>query len=182
MWIAVPGVFLAGLGAQVQCQPAEARPSLEGLQAQIDALAPGPLRVFDALGEEIGLLVRFGDSLRVYLESIGASIFLDSEEGFLIVESPGGQVIFEDLNCQGQGFVPQRFVARLTGENGRFFIGRRVPSVDLGLTYQSRFGGACFNDQLSGPINGVVPADEIMLEDLGLSFPLAAPLYVAPGS
>ena len=111
-------VMAFGLSAaQVQCQGAEARPSLEALQAQINALAPGSLRVFDALGEEIGLLVRFGDSVRVYLESIGASILLDSE-GFLIVEPAGGHVIFEDLNCQGQGFVPRQFVARLTGEGG----------------------------------------------------------------
>ena len=88
--------------AQVQCQQAEARPSLDGLQTQINALAPGSLRVFDALGEEIGLLVRFGDSLRVYLESIGASIFLDSE-GFLIVESPGGQIIYEGFGLSGSG-------------------------------------------------------------------------------
>jgi hypothetical protein len=166
----------------VQCQGAEARPSLEGLKAQIDGLAPGSLRVFDALGEEIGLLVRWSPtSPRVYLESIGASIFLDSE-GFLIVESPGGQIVFEDFDCQGQGFVPRQFVARLTGEGGRFFVGRGE-SVDLGLDYQSRLGGTlCNNDQASGPINEVVPADEILLEDLGLTFPVPAPPYVAPGS
>ena len=184
----VPGAFLVLAvfflsGAEVQCQGAGARPSLAGLQAQIDALAPGSLRVFDALGGEIGLLVQFSQSAnhRVYVESIGASILLDSD-GFLVVESPGGQVIFEDLNCQGQAFVPRNFVGRLTGEGGRFFVGRGE-SVDLGLDYQSRLPGfSCNNDQVSGPINGVVPADEVMLEDLGLTVPLPAPPFVAPGS
>ena len=96
----------------------------------------------------------------------------------MVVESPGGQVIFEDLDCLGQAFVPQHFVGRLTGEGGRFFVGRGE-SLDLGLDYQSRLPFVCNNDQASGPINAVVPADEVMLEDLGLSFPLPAPPYVA---
>ncbi len=120
----------------MQCQQAEARPSLDGLQAQIDALAPGSLRVFDALGVEIGLLVRSsqqsGTPLRVYLETIEASILLDSG-GFLIVETPGGQILFEDLDCQGQAFVERHFVGRLTGEGGRFFVGRGESFVLLRL-------------------------------------------------
>ena len=158
---ALLGAFFVGLGAQVQCPgTTEARPSLESLQAQIDALAPGPLRVFDALGEEVGLLVDPASSnglFRVYLESIEASILLDPVGGTLFVESPGGQVIFEDPDCEGQGFVAREYVARLSGDIDRFFIGRRVPSVDLGLDYGSRSGGGCSNDQEGGPINDVVP-------------------------
>ena len=150
---------------------------------------PGPpgtsgaqLSVFDATGAEIGLLVdsSLGEQFIVYLESVDATILL-AVDGTWLVESPGGQIIFEDFDCQGQGFVPLEFVARVTGESGRFFIGRRgAPPVDLGTGYESRWLGACANDQNSGPINDVIPADEILFEDLGLTFPLPGPIYVAP--
>ena len=56
-----------------------------------------------------------------------------------------------------------------------------VPSTDR--AYQSRLPGTiCYNDQHSGPLTDAVPADEVSLGDLGLSFPLPAPLYVAPGT
>jgi hypothetical protein len=113
---------------------------------------------------------------RVFLESTGVTILLDLDGG-LVVESPGGQVIFGDLDCEGQAFVPRRYVGRLTGEGGRFFVGRRVPSVDP--EYQSRQPGVnCYNDQNSGPQTNMVPADEVMLEDLGIEFPRPGPLYV----
>lgn len=138
--------------------------------------------MFDALGTEIGWLAQWnanGESraYRVYLDRVEATILLDVG-GTLVIESPGGQVFFEGLDCTGQAFVERRYVGRVTGEGGRLFIGRRVPSSDP--EYQSRLPGVCANDQVSGQHTDAVPADEITLGDLGLSLPLPAPLYVAP--
>ena len=142
--------------------------------------------MFDANGTEIGPLVQGqpggpGDGqFWVYLESIGATVKL-LQSGDLYVH--GDQIFFSELNCQGQAYVQRGFVAYLAGTNpagsGRLFVGQRVPSVDP--NYLSRLPGTlCYNDQHSGPLTDAVPADEISLGDLGLSFLLPAPLYIAP--
>jgi hypothetical protein len=143
---------------------------------------PGPsLRVFDALGTEIGWLAQWNSgseigTYRVFVESVGATIRLDLG-GTLTPETPGGQIFFSELDCIGQAFVERRYVGRVTSEGGRFFIGRREPSSDP--DYLSRLPGInCNNDQDSEPLLDAVAADEIALEDLGLTFPLPAPLYV----
>ena len=136
--------------------------------------------MFDALGNEIGWLVSFGTlQHRVYLDSVGATVTLDVD-GTLVIES--ATVSFEDLDCTGQGYVERRFVGRVVGdgigEDVRLFIGRAVPSFDT-VDYLSQFVGQCNNGQQQ-PLTDAIPADEITLEDLGLTFPLPAPLYVAP--
>jgi hypothetical protein len=143
---------------------------------------PGPsLRVFDALGAEIGWLAQWNSgseigTYRVFVESVGATIRLDLG-GTLTPETPGGQIFFAEFDCMGQAFVERRYVGRVTSEGGRFFIGREEPSSDP--EYLSRLPGInCNNDQDSGPLLDAVPADEIVIEDLGLTFPLPAPLYV----
>ena len=46
-------VFYGLLGVEIQCQQAEARPSLADLQAQIDALSAEVLHVFDRNGVDV---------------------------------------------------------------------------------------------------------------------------------
>jgi hypothetical protein len=147
---------------------------------------PGPsLRVFDALGAEIGWLAQWNSgseigTYRVFVENVGATIRLDLG-GTLTPETPGGQIFFAEFDCMGQAFVERRYVGRVTSEGGRFFIGREEPSSDP--EYLSRLPGInCNNDQDSGPLVDAVPADEIVIEDLGLTFPLPAPLYVGLSS
>ena len=142
---------------------------------------PGPaLHVFDALGTDIGLLAQWNNpdaelrQYRVYLDSVKATVLLDVG-GTLVIES--AQPFFEDADCTGQAFIERRYVKRVAGEGGRLFIGRGVPSFDP--EYQSRLPGpVCANDQASGPLTNAVPADEITLDDLGLSFPRPGPLYI----
>ena len=154
----------------------------DGVQGETGPVGPpGPsLRVFDALGIEIGWLVVWGPNHhRVYLESVGATTRLEVG-GTLVIES--ATVSFEDLDCTGQGYVERRFVGRVEGdgigEGVRLFIGREVPSFDT-VDYLSQFVGQCNNGQQQ-PLTDAIPADEITLDDLGLTFPLPAPLYVAP--
>jgi len=136
--------------------------------------SPSP-RVFDALGTEVGLLAQWhnpNDEFRTYpvsLESVRATILLDVG-GKLVIESPGGQVFLAEPDCTGQAYDDRRYVATVTGEGGRLFIGREVPSSNPDS--ESRLPGpTCANDQLSSPLMNSVPADEITLDDLGLSFP-----------
>ena len=150
---------------------------------------PGvPLAVYDANGTEIGPLVegapggRSDNLLWVYLESINATVRLSPAGNLSIYDD---QIFFSELNCQGQAYVKHGYAAYLAGTNptgsGRLFVGQRVPSVDP--DYESRLGGpTCANDQASGPLTDAVPADEVSLGDFGLSFPLPAPLYIAPGT
>ena len=61
----------------------------------------------------------------------------------------------------------------------RFFVGRVAPYTTL--RYASWFyQGVC--DNQSGEHVEMIPADEVSLTDLGLSFPLPGPLHIAPGA
>ena len=143
---------------------------------------PGPsLRVFDALGTEIGWLleVEGHNAYQVFLESIEAIVWVSLEEGTLQFRG-ADQIFFDELDCNGQAFVERRYVAELSSPlttGARMFVGREVPSIDL-VEYESRYPGSCQNDQASGPLTDAIPADEVILEDLGLTFPRPAPLYV----
>jgi hypothetical protein len=153
---------------------------------------PGPegpagpsLRVFDALGTELGWLVNRNTEriYRVFLESINAAALFGVSGGLLADVYDG--VYFNGLDCTGQAFVSQWFVgslvipANVPGWTGRLFVGRegvpRMENVELVSVYNTR--GACENEGGGAPY-WVIPADEVTLEDLGLDFPLPAPLYV----
>ena len=167
-------------------QGPQGQPGMDGMDG-----GPGPegppgssLRVFDALGAEIGLLMdRVGTrgDLQVFLESVEVVIWLTP--GGDLLDRGADQIFWNELDCQGQAFIERRYVGDLSGPLGAagpLFVGRRVPSIDL-VEYQSRDPGAgCANDQASGPLTDAIPADAITLAELGLTFPLRAPLYVAP--
>src|SRR5262245_37605973 len=50
-------MFYGLLGTEVQCTPAQARPSMESLQAQIDDLNAQVLHVLDRDGNDVGVYV-----------------------------------------------------------------------------------------------------------------------------
>jgi len=65
-------IFYGLLGVEVQCVQAEARPSLGGLQTQIDELRAGQLWVYDVNGVEIGPLAATEASrLWVHFDGLG---------------------------------------------------------------------------------------------------------------
>jgi hypothetical protein len=144
--------------------------------------------VFDANGNEIGPLVHGTGGVRndglfwVYLESIGATVRM-SQSGEL--DLLDGDIFFSELDCQGQAYLPRGSAAMVTwswGPGGccsRYFVGRREPSIDP--DYQSRLVHTCLNEPGSA-LTDAVPADEVLLDDFGLTFPLPGPLHIAPGT
>jgi hypothetical protein len=145
---------------------------------------PGPsLRVFDGLGMEIGWLAHWtpgsNDTYRVFLDSIDAAALLNVS-GDLVVKQT--TIYFDEPDCTGWAFIPHRYVARLAavgaGTTVQLFVGRAAPpSRDIEVASHLRHPGLCENDTNSRPALGI-PADEVTIDDLSLTFPLPAPLYI----
>lgn len=157
---------------------------------------PGPtLSLFDSSGHEIGLLVGplafepgnvAPGSYEVYLPSSGLTIAIDSFGR--IDPYPRATVFyFEQQDCQGQAYL---WNEKLIGsrvyclEGGsetcgnRFFVTNRSEAANVYVL--SSASPNCNN--LGRIVERAIPADEISLGDLGLTFPLPTPLYIATGS
>jgi hypothetical protein len=64
------------------------------------------------------------------------------------------------------------------GTTLQLFVGRAAPpSKDVEVASHLTNSGVCGNDTNSRPALGI-PADEVTLDDFGLSFPFPAPLYI----
>lgn len=184
MAVLLVGVFVGALGAEFQCPAAtEARPSLEGLQAQIDEIreAARTLRVFDGDGTDLGLHVNgIHGHLSVFLESIGGTVLL-RRNGDLDPEESQPHY-FSQPDCSGLPYVGETFAARLSSVeiDGviRHFVGTTAP-VEWVTASSIELNHLCSNQVEDA---WLVPAVEISLEDLGLAFPLPAPVYVAPAN
>ena len=199
---ALASILAAGLmsGWGQNASAARARPSLQGLQLQIDLLngrvnqleglvdtLEPVLYVFDATSDEVGRLVDFLDgggsgssnTYYVYLDAIAASVRLSDQGQHLPDFHP---IYFDQPDCQGQPYVKLSRSKRLTAPGGppgaeRFFVGRAAPYTTL-TSSSELFLGGCVNESRE-PVE-MIPADEIVLEDLDLSFPLPGPLHIAP--
>ena len=155
-------------------------------QAEIDALQLGALRVFDANGRDIGIYAHGirADLILLLVEDpeVLVRLRLGSGEGNIFQAN----LYFEEAGCGGTAFVdflaigggntlsPIRTVFTV-GSPQRYFIANAEPqqaitSLSVGVP------GDC-TDQ--GPEDKtVVSATEVTLAELGLSFPLPAPLYI----
>jgi hypothetical protein len=136
---------------------------------------PGPsLRVFDLNGVEIGILVN-GDAgqQKIFRESSGTT-FSVSNEGDLLLASDL-RLIYEEPDCGGTPYVvvPGPIGGFLYGSGeGPVALENGAPSSIRSLRSERDTGGACL---IVSRENLVVPVRAV---DLGLSFPLPAPLYV----
>ena len=155
---------------------------------------PGPsLRVFDDNGVEVGLYMDGGppstktssgaDTLRIFHEPSGVSFIVDSD-GNLDVRHKS--LFFEQAGCVepnldvqnpftmgGVLFATGRGFAVLTGEPAslKTFLSSMGGTVSV--------PGVCNeNPSGSGDPRVLAPAREITLEELGLTFPLPAPLHI----
>jgi hypothetical protein len=145
--------------------------------------------VFDATGHELGLLA--GDLrpnsniLPTYIEGIGAVVMLVELGG--IDKSPIG-VYYAGSGCTGQAYV-EKFVSfvhwdlapQVDGGEARLFIAQRVEGSEADVESAGTAGSPC-DDLTDAPrtLPHAVPADEITMNDLGLPYPLALPLFIAP--
>jgi hypothetical protein len=141
---------------------------------------PGPpLRVFDATGAEIGIFNSGGlGGVSILHEATGAVIDVDRDG--TLVQPSGASVLYPDPGCTAtSGLYVEPDIAiggfPLTTAEGLILPETGVlPSLQLIGGVINAPGGDCLSvnrDVL------VVPARVI---DLGLSFPLPTPLYVAP--
>jgi hypothetical protein len=194
--IAISTAFILS-GAEIQCQGARARPSLEGLQVQIDDLNASQLHVFDRNGVALGPyagsqsaqqtnVVKSPMGLEVYLREHGILLEVDPERGNNLL-SEGVIFYFEDVNCTQGTFstLAGRFLQPNIASNDIFVV-TGTDTIEIAPVAQSnrpfpQAGEPC--SQTSPAPIFVVPVTQVDPEtDLGLSFPLPAPLYVAPGS
>ena len=153
----------------------------------------GPtLWVYDANGTGIGLFARTdgGGNLLAHLPSVRVGIWLTWIGGLPVLGQDS--MCFQLPGCQGQAYYggtstrsatppPYELRFRIIDGTERYFVGQ--PQI-LGSSTLTSFqswvdpGGDCH--EVSGEAHDAMPADEISLGDLGLSFPLPTPLYVAP--
>lgn len=141
--------------------------------------AGGALRVYDGLGNSLGLLVDIQPQgyLRVYAEEVGAIAVLDDNSG-----EPGypDSVYFALPGCQGQAygwFDPSTRLQKLyvAGEPRRYFAGQPGPWEST--PYQSSiYDSTCTDESGSG---NLVPAEEVTSS---MPFSLPAPLPLTIGT
>jgi hypothetical protein len=150
---------------------------------------PGPsLRVFDANGTDIGLLVggveRDTRVFAVLLSNSDILVELSSVDGTLQLSSR--PLLFEDPGCPATGVELVTASGGTIGflfKNGtepdvRYFISNAEPAREITERSRIETTGLC-SDQGPDP-RKVVSVTEVPLADLGISFPLPTPLYVAP--
>ena len=97
--VLLAGMFFTLSAAQVQCQGAEARPSLEGLQTQIDALAAKSLTVFDGVGVPLG--IPYDGIERFFNEELGLNLAKGTARG----DFWPNELFFVLPNCEDQAYV-----------------------------------------------------------------------------
>lgn len=146
---------------------------------------PGPtLRVFDANGVDSGLFVQFhfpsgGPSVQVFLEDSGlpVSVSLVLHNGTLIAAAR--TTLFEETGCQGTAFVAGlvgSHLFRVRDPTTRYLVPNAEPARTITRLSELAPNGLCVE---TGPDpKTVISAREILLSDLGLSFPLPAPLFI----
>ena len=133
------------------------------------------------MGEDIGLVGDIFPDPYVHLEGTSALLRLDVRSGSLLTQVRG--VDFADPGCQGQpyidasGTVTHRVHELPGADPRRFFAARREPAQEV--TTQSFHTGGAGCEETPRTLLRAVAADEIFLEDFGLSFPLPAPLFPA---
>ena len=103
------------------------------------------------------------------------------------IDERGHTILVSDPNCQGQAFAQTEFFQDMAARiffdgNGQLYVGSAAsPSADRFVESGATGPTGCFhfNERL---VSGLIEADEIMVEDLGIPFPLVGPLHVAPST
>jgi hypothetical protein len=146
--------------------------------------------VFDGFGENLGLYAGREDeatldsgylrSLYVYLESVGLTLQLNAVTGELRTRRV--TFYFEDVECEGTAFVEEAaaLLRPNFADNSAYFASGGLPETITPLA-TSFLPGSAPCEALGGPEERrMVAAEPVDPQDLGVSFPIAVPLVVAP--
>ena len=178
--------------SQLDAEVSELEAENDAQQAEIDQLRAASLRVFDATGAELGLLVDWeatSNSALVYLRGIGAYTKIRTDSG-LLEDGNNNTLYFVGAGCTGQsylaveiGMAASRLVSPVIGVTERFFVGGNqyvgIIPVQSFAHFGARAPANCQNGPTSTPLNAV-SAEELSIGDIGLPLPLDPPIYMAP--
>jgi hypothetical protein len=146
---------------------------------------PGPsLRVFDAVGADVGLYVSQVTGLvgiRIYREDLG--VFLDFTTYDAALSFVSGEVSFSEPDCMGAAWVvgmPPGLVFRapINGPGGSpyFYVPAREPIRAVPTPSGSRSGSTCSN--IAFVVELALPAIELPASAFAFVESLVPPLYV----
>jgi hypothetical protein len=180
-------LFYGVLGTEIRCTTAEARPSLEALQAEIAELRATQLHVFDGNGMAIGIPAGEG-GVSPFLLDLGGHdwlrVYIGSDGSLGTAEVP---LSFAQNQCLGTAYVlggsdsgigiPTLF-SHGDAPDTRYFVPVSEPSFEIIERSIRESSGLCVH--VAHTPRMVTNVEELALEDIGLEFPLATPIYLAP--
>ncbi len=162
-------------------QGPQGEPGIDGTDG-VDGSDADVLRAFDANGISIGITSEIGGAGfigPIFLQGPQITVIVNWADGSL--QSPLHNLEFEEPGCQGIPFAGNDTTPARLFKNGpdpvRYFVANAEPyRIISKLSELDRNTGVCSPE--SGQVIEVLSVREILLSDLGVSFPLPAPLYV----
>jgi hypothetical protein len=159
--------------------------------------------VFDATGAEVGLFVErvrtdswTKDAIVAYRATVPAIVTLNHKRGSL-ANRHATQLLFSEAGCEGQAYLfnpypaegsftaAELFIVLIDGIQ-RLFLGANESAIEEIVASESwatagdLYEAGCLDLDAPQLFSDLVRANEITLDHLGLTFPLPAPLYIAP--